>query len=243
MKFSVYLYIFFSPQLFLKNKHSRTSLLALISANRASSPASSGLGVLSTHLDSPPVAETTVRAHVLQSLQVLTELGVEDVSSDLRVLAGADVLLSVQEPLRDLELERVLDDGNEALNLVRLELSSALVDVDFRLLADEVRESATASLDSGQREHHLLATINVGVEDTQDVLEIRARDERHFQSLDGNKVSLLSVSPVCFVKPQQPLIARLNKTRLFGCPPVEQDISSKLLNRRKVLGRIEGCER
>lgn len=135
--------------------------------------------MLATNLDAPEVSETTVGSHVLQSLEVLTELGVENVCGNLGVLARSDILLSVEEPLRDLELQRVLDDGDKSLNLIRLELTSSLVEIDFGLLANQVRKPAAATLDGRQGEHHLLASINVGVEDTQNVLEIRACYERH----------------------------------------------------------------
>lgn len=46
-----------------------------------------------------------------------------------------------------------------------------LVEVDFGLAADETGVTATATFDGGQGEHDLLTTINVGVEETEDVLE------------------------------------------------------------------------
>ena len=50
--------------------------------------------------------------------------------------------------------------------------TSALVHVNVGLLADDVGETATDTLDGGHGVHHLLLAINVGTEDTQDVLEI-----------------------------------------------------------------------
>lgn len=62
---------------------------------------------------------------LLQALEVVTELRVDVRRGDLRVLAITVVLLSVQEPLGHLELKRVLDDGDQLLDLIVGELSSA----------------------------------------------------------------------------------------------------------------------
>ena len=72
------------------------------------------------------MTETTVSTNLLQPLQVVTELRVDTVGQDLRVLAIDDVPLPVQEPLRDLELRGVLDDGNETLELIRVKLAGAV---------------------------------------------------------------------------------------------------------------------
>lgn len=75
------------------------------------------LGVLTTHAETPVVAETTVSADLLQALQVVTQLRVDAVGQDLRVLAVHDVALPVEEPAGDLVLGRVLDDGDDSLEL------------------------------------------------------------------------------------------------------------------------------
>lgn len=56
--------------------------------------------------------------------------------------------------------------------------------VNVGLLADEVGEAATNTLDGGQGVHHLLATVNVCVEDTQDVSELRLV---HEESLNAQR--------------------------------------------------------
>lgn len=53
------------------------------------------------------------------------------------------------------------------------QLSGTLVQVDIGLLADEVGVSATDTLDLGQGVDNLLLAVNVGVEQTQDELEVR----------------------------------------------------------------------
>ena len=56
-------------------------------------------------------------ANLLQPLQIVTELGIDSVGENLVVLAIDDVALTVEEPGGDLVLGRVLDDGNDALEL------------------------------------------------------------------------------------------------------------------------------
>lgn len=48
-----------------------------------------------------------------------------------------------------------------------------LGEVDIGLLADQVGVTATDTLDLGQRVHDLLLAVNIGVEQTQDELEVR----------------------------------------------------------------------
>lgn len=48
-----------------------------------------------------------------------------------------------------------------------------LVEVNIGLLADQVGVTATDTLDLGQGVHDLLLAVNIGVEQTQDVLEVR----------------------------------------------------------------------
>ena len=87
----------------------------------------SRLGVLSPNTKTPVVPETTVRADLLQSLEVVTELRVDGVRQNLAVLAIDDVPLPVQKPGRNLELGWVLNDGDQALELIRVELASPTI--------------------------------------------------------------------------------------------------------------------
>ena len=73
------------------------------------------------------MTETTVRADLLQALEILTELGVDTVGDDLRILAIGDVALSVEEPGGDLVLGRVLDDGDDTLEFFGGDITSTIV--------------------------------------------------------------------------------------------------------------------
>lgn len=86
--------------------------LLLSSNSDCSSSSTSRLGVLSTNTDAPVVAESTMEAHLLHSLEIVTQLLVKLIGSDLPVSAVLDVLLSIQKPVGDLELAGIGDDQN-----------------------------------------------------------------------------------------------------------------------------------
>jgi len=66
-----------------------------------------------------------VGANLLQALQILAKLGVDRVGENLVVLAVHNVALPIEEPAGDLVLGRVLDDGDNALELFRREFAGA----------------------------------------------------------------------------------------------------------------------
>jgi hypothetical protein len=143
-----------------------------------STSASSGTGVLSTNTDSPPVPKTTVSTDLLHPLNIITELSIEVLSKDLGVLSGLEILLSVQEPKRDLELTGVLDDGNNLFDFISGELSCALVDVNLSLLTDEVGETTSETLNFGKSEDNVTLSLNVSIQNTEDVLELGSLHNR-----------------------------------------------------------------
>lgn len=125
------------------------------------------------------MTETTVGTDLLEALKIVTELGVNTVGEDLGVLAVDDIALPVEEPLqsrrldsefvssgigstygRDLVGSGVLHDGDDALKLLRGELTGTLAQVDIGLLADEVGVAATDTLDLGQGVNDLLLAVN-----------------------------------------------------------------------------------
>jgi hypothetical protein len=61
------------------------------------------------------VTKTTMSPDLLQAFQIITELGVDTVGQDLRVLAIDDVALTIEEPGGNLVLSWVLDDGDNSL--------------------------------------------------------------------------------------------------------------------------------
>jgi hypothetical protein len=59
------------------------------------------------------------------------------------------------------------------------ELSGTLLEINLSLLHSEIGKATTTALDVGQGVHDLLVSLNVGVEDTQNVLEIVGHNEGH----------------------------------------------------------------
>lgn len=77
----------------------------------------------------PSIALARGRAsvpHLLEALQVLTQLALHAVGDNLLVLAGLHVLLPVQEPLGDLVVQGVLHHGNDGLDLIVGQLTGAV---------------------------------------------------------------------------------------------------------------------
>lgn len=65
-----------------------------------------------------------LNAYLLQTFKVLTHLRVKLVGKQVTVFTIDDILLPVDEPVGDLELARVLHDGDDSLELIRVELTS-----------------------------------------------------------------------------------------------------------------------
>lgn len=80
------------------------------------------------------MSETAVGADLLEALEILTELGVDTVGKNVRVLAIDDIALSVEEPRGDLVLGGVLDDGDDSLELLRGELTSTVRNCQYMLV-------------------------------------------------------------------------------------------------------------
>jgi hypothetical protein len=120
--------------------HARETHLTTLLLGHTDGPAAAAgrLGVLATHTEAPVVTETTVGTDLLQALEIITELGVDTVGKNLRVLAIDNVALPVEEPRGDLVGGGVLDDSDQALKLLGGELTGPLVQVDIGLLAHKV---------------------------------------------------------------------------------------------------------
>jgi len=112
------------------------------------------------------VTQTSMSANLLQPLQVITKGSWNLVSKELGVLACFEVLLSIEKPGRNLVLCRVLENCNYFLNFLLGKFSSTFFEVNSGFLNTNVTETATDTFDGGESIHHLLVTINVGVENT-----------------------------------------------------------------------------
>lgn len=95
----------------------REDRLLLLGHSHSLSLVASSLGVLSSGSEAPVVTKTTMSSDLLKTLQVLTNLVVQDVSHHLVGLAILHITLSIQEPIWDLVLARILNDGDISIFL------------------------------------------------------------------------------------------------------------------------------
>jgi hypothetical protein len=109
---------------------------------------------------------------LLHPLNIITQLGIKVLREHLGILSSPEILLPVEEPHGDFELTGVLDNGNKFFDLVGGQFTRTFVDVNFCLFADEVSETASKTFDFCEAEDDISLALNVGVEDTQDVLKL-----------------------------------------------------------------------
>ena len=104
-------------------------------------------------------------------------------------LSSLEVSLSVQEPLRDLKLLGVLNNSYNSFDFIRSEFSSSLVEIHFRLFADDVSKTTSNTSDVGDGVHNLLSSNEICVQYTEHVLKFRSCHECRLSSGVGNSVS------------------------------------------------------
>jgi len=160
--------------------------LLLLGDTDGSATSTSGLGMLTSDSEHPVVSKTSVASDLLHALKIFSKFGLKTVGDDLGEGTILSILLSVKEVVWDLVLTGVQHDGFHSLDLLVIKLTGSLGDVDICLLADDVRESPTDTLDGSHGELDVSLTINVGVLDTKDVLELVSATESHFDSGQRN---------------------------------------------------------
>lgn len=83
--------------------------------------------------------------------------------------------------------ERIVDDNESGFDLVGGKLATTCGHVDFTLIADYAGDRAANATDAGERLHHLLAPIDVGISATGTVSARRPHCghtcEPHFETL------------------------------------------------------------
>jgi len=127
--------------------------------------------VLASNLESPLVSETSVAPDLEESLDVFSELGFEDVGGDLQVLSLLVVSLSVEEPSGDTVALGIGNKVSDGIALSLGELSCSELRVESENLADEESEPSADTLDLVEREGDGSLTVDVGVENTMNMLE------------------------------------------------------------------------
>jgi len=169
---------------------------SLLSGDTESSSGSAcGLGLLTSNLVAPEVSQTSVSSDLLESLQVLSELGINTVRDELRPCALTDISLSIEEPLGNVVVSGLGKNVVDLINVLFLQFSSSipskmvrmimcklnfllpLVKVDLSDLEDEVGESSANTLDSSQGKHGLALSLDVCVLDSENVNELFSLDQ------------------------------------------------------------------
>ena len=102
-------------------------------------------------------------ANLLHTLKVLTQLVVQAVGKKLRIGTIDNVLTTIEEPLGNTVLKRVLHNSDDALQGFGIDLTSALGDVNVGLAANEGSKATTNTLNSSKSVDDLLGTFNVGI--------------------------------------------------------------------------------
>ena len=118
------------------------------------------------------MSETSVLPDLFHSLDVFSDLGLEEVGGGMEGVSLPEVLLSVDKPLRDSVSDWVSDDLSDLLPGLLTDLSGPGVDVALGDLADQVSKSDSDSSDGGDGVGDLAFSLEVGVEHSDDVLEL-----------------------------------------------------------------------
>jgi len=141
--------------------------------------ATSGAGLLSTDSEAPTMTEPTMSPHFPKPLQGFAHFVIEEIRIDMGSFAIFDIFFPVHKPGRH-ELQRILNDSDELVDLFAGKFSSTLVEIHFSFLAHHICEPTADTTDLSDCERNLVTSIDIGVEDTQNVLELVLwENERH----------------------------------------------------------------
>ena len=117
------------------------------------------------------VSESSVSSGLLHSLEVLSDLGFQYVGRGVHVDSLLEVSSSVEEPDWDVVFLGLDDNFRNELPEFGVDLPGSDVDIDVGDLADGVGESSSDSSDGGQGVGDDSFSNDVGVLDSDDVLE------------------------------------------------------------------------
>ena len=127
--------------------------------------------MLSSDLESPLVSETSVASDFEESLDVLSQLGLQDVRGHLKVLSLLVIPLPVEEPSGHAVALGIVDKVSNGIALGLSELSGPELGVEPEDLADEESKSPADTLNLVECEGDGSLTVDVGVENTVNMLE------------------------------------------------------------------------
>ena len=103
----------------------------------------------------------------------------------MQVLAFLIIALSVQEPFWDTTSFWVVDDVSDCVYLLLVEHSDSESWVNPQNFADQEAESSTHTLDLVKSKRHSPSSVDIGVEDTMDMLEVVFRVLNYQRHLCG----------------------------------------------------------
>jgi len=118
-----------------------------------------------------------MRSNLLHPLNIIPQLSIKILRKHLHILPRLEILLPIQKPQGDLELPGILNNRHQFLDLVCRQLPGAFVHVHLGFFANDVGEAAADTLDVGEGVDYVAFAFYVGVEDTEDMLELRALHE------------------------------------------------------------------
>ena len=127
--------------------------------------------MLTSNLQQPVMSETSVLLDLLHPLNIVSDLGIQGVRTDVDVATVPVLLSSVQEPGGNTVGAGVGNDLSDFLPGLLGDLAGALEHVDLSQLADQVSESSADTFDRGQGVGNSSLTFDVSVEHSDDQLE------------------------------------------------------------------------
>jgi len=128
--------------------------------------------VLTSDLKSPFVSDTLVTSDLVQSFDIFSEFGLKDVRSNLEILSFLVILLSVEEPSWDSVSFWIVDDVGNTITLGFGQLSGSESWIDSENFTDEETKSSSNTFNFIKSVRNGSLTINVGVKNTMNVLEV-----------------------------------------------------------------------
>jgi len=128
------------------------------------------------------MSETSVASDFEKSFDIFSQFCFKNVGGNLKILSLLIIFLSVKEPPGNAMTFGIVDDIGNRVALGFGEFSCSESRIDSEDLADEESESSANSLNSLKSEGDSSLTIDVGVEDTMNMLESVVsvfNDQRH----------------------------------------------------------------
>lgn len=118
-------------------------------------------------------------AQIFLSLQIFTKFVVQTIGQDLAVLAILHTLLSTQNPVWDLILAWILHNGDHTFHLILSELSSSLGEINVCFPQHHISIYSPHTLNRCDGKGYFPPSIDIGVEYSQNVLELLRDHHRH----------------------------------------------------------------